>query len=43
MVHNKYMQGGLGNGRNLGALTAYVMIAMLEAGLDKNVSLGEMV
>lgn len=43
MVHNKYMQGGLDSGKNLGALTAYVMTAMLEAGVDRNVSHGEMV
>lgn len=37
MVHSKYMQGGLHDDRNLGALTAYIMIAMLEAGVDRNV------
>ena len=39
MVHNKYMQGGFGNNReNRAALTAFVAIAMMEAGVDKQVT-----
>lgn len=38
MVHNKYMQGGFGSDRdNKAALTAYVAIAMMEAGVNKQV------
>lgn len=44
-VHNKYMQGGLGNGAdanstNKAALTAYVAIAMIEAGYRDEEILG---
>jgi len=37
-THNKYMQGGFGDDEdNKAALTAYVVIAMLESGVDNQV------
>ncbi|KAL3865695.1 hypothetical protein ACJMK2_043057 [Sinanodonta woodiana] len=36
-VFSKYLKGGLGDGENVGGLTAFALIALLEAGIDKNV------
>ncbi|XP_067933198.1 alpha-2-macroglobulin-like protein 1 [Watersipora subatra] len=34
LVHSKYMQGGMGRRQDSTALTAYILISMLEAGMD---------
>ena len=42
LVHSKYMQGGVGKNDDddsPGALTSYILIAMLEAGANKTVSI----
>nr|ACF39935.1 alpha2-macroglobulin [Cristaria plicata] len=36
-VFSNYLKGGLGDGENVGGLTAFALIALLEAGIDKNV------
>lgn len=39
MVHSKYMQGGMGRDRDgTTALTSYILISMLEAGVNSSVS-----
>ena len=39
LVHSKYMQGGIGRSRSgSAALTAYILISMLEAGVNSSVS-----
>ncbi|KAL3865698.1 hypothetical protein ACJMK2_043060 [Sinanodonta woodiana] len=36
-VFSNYLKGGLGDGENVVGLTAFALIALLEAGIDKNV------
>nr|ABJ89824.1 alpha-2-macroglobulin [Sinohyriopsis cumingii] len=35
-VFSSYLKGGLADGENVGGLTAFALIALLEAGIDKN-------
>ncbi|KAL3865378.1 hypothetical protein ACJMK2_042770, partial [Sinanodonta woodiana] len=35
-VFSSYLKGGLGDGENVGGLTAFTLIALIEAGIDRN-------